>query len=303
MGFWNKLGKIALQAAPYVAAPFTGGASLMATGATQKLGQKWAEHDAKKAIEKGIAPSKFDKYLGMASAGAGLGSIAFGGALSNLGKAGSVGAGVGKGANLASIAGKAAPVASKAGNVAKIASAAVGKGNVGGWQGALGKAVGNAAASKGVPTSNGGWEGQLGNILQQATAGDRSVPIDASPHMANLPQDTTRPTPPINGFQPLSGAQPRNGAVRNSIFAGRNEALMNQPWRAGYNTNIQGPEDDNGVPSVITAPMSPIYPNFTPPIQSPPISESGEEPDYGDKLTPRTPAIRRRKPVVEEEAY
>ena len=87
MGFWNKLGKIALQAAPYVAAPFTGGASLLATGATQKLGQKWAQHDAEKAIAKGLAPSKFDKYLGMASMGAGLGSMAFGGALGNLGKA------------------------------------------------------------------------------------------------------------------------------------------------------------------------------------------------------------------------
>lgn len=303
MGFWNKLGKIALQAAPYVAAPFTGGASLMATGATQKLGQKWAEHDAKKAIEKGIAPSKFDKYLGMASAGAGLGSLAFGGALGSLGKAGSVGAGVGKGASLSSIA-NAAPAATKvggfAGNLGKIASAAAGKSGSG-WTGAIGKAVGNAAASKGIPTGNGGWEAQLGNVLSQAAS-------TRNPSSGGPVVEQNRPIPPTNGVaspaSQMPGAAPRPN-LRNSIFAGRQEALMNQPFRAGYNTNIQGPEDDNGVPSTITATMPAIYPNFTPPIQSPQASESGDVDTgsiFGDQLTPRMPAIRRRKPI-EEEAY
>lgn len=299
MGFWNKLGKIALQAAPYVAAPFTGGASLMATGVTQKLGQKWAESDAKKAIAKGIAPSKFDKYLGMASAGAGLGSMAFGGALSGLGKAGSVGAGVGKGAQLSSIANaapKAASVGGFAGNLGKIASAAVGKGGSG-VTGAIGKAVGNVAASKGIPTSNGGWEAQLGNVLSQAasTRNNEGNPV----------VEQNRPIPPTNGVaspaSSLPGAAPRPN-LRNSIFAGRQEALMNQPFRAGYNTNIQGPEDDNGIPSTITAQMPAIYPNFTPPISSDDGSvDTGSI--FGDQLTPRLPSsgTRRRKPVVEEE--
>jgi hypothetical protein len=108
-----------------------------------------------------------------------------------------------------------------------------------------------------------------------------------------------RPVPPTNGVASPASQLSARPNLRNSIFAGRQEALMNQPWRAGYNTNIQGPEDENGVPSVITTPMSPIYPNFSPPIQSPLVSE---ESDYGDRLTPRQPTIRRRKPI-EEEAY
>ena len=40
MGFWGTLGKAALNIAPYAAAPFTGGASLLAAPAANKLGQK-----------------------------------------------------------------------------------------------------------------------------------------------------------------------------------------------------------------------------------------------------------------------
>jgi hypothetical protein len=40
MGFWGTLGKLAVNAAPYVAAPFTGGASLMAAPMANKLGQR-----------------------------------------------------------------------------------------------------------------------------------------------------------------------------------------------------------------------------------------------------------------------
>lgn len=44
MGFWSGLGKLALKAAPYVAAPFTGGASMalapMMGGIANKMGNK-----------------------------------------------------------------------------------------------------------------------------------------------------------------------------------------------------------------------------------------------------------------------
>jgi hypothetical protein len=38
VSFWGKLGKIALAAAPIVAAPFTGGGSLLAMGASGGIG-------------------------------------------------------------------------------------------------------------------------------------------------------------------------------------------------------------------------------------------------------------------------
>ena len=295
MGFWNKLGKIALQAAPYVAAPFTGGATLMATGATQKLGQKWAEHDAKKAIEKGIAPSKFDKYLGMASAGAGLASAftgGFGGALSGAGK--SVGTAAGTGAKLSSIA-------SKAGTGASTAAKA------GGWQGqlanvlsgnnkTLGGVVGNVAGIGGGT----GKEAQIANVMQQV-AGMRN-PSGGDPA---TPQNTPRPAATSTEGVPLpSGAQTRINQnmpnLANSIFAGRNQAIMNQPFRRGYETKTIGPDDAEGNPTVITANTPPIYPNFAP---SPPVSDdgSGTGSIFGDQLTPRASARRRRAPVAEEE--
>jgi len=308
MGFWNKLGKIALQAAPYVAAPFTGGASLMATGATQKLGQKWAESDAKKAIAKGLAPSKFDKYLGMASGAAGLGSMAFGSGL--LGGAGKVGAGVGKGASLGSIASKAGTGASKVGNVAKIASAAVGK-DVGGWQGALGKIAGNAVGNKvaggsNQPDESKGWEGQLGELLAKATAGDKSVQM---PDAANqFPADNSVPMPDyraagmVNGF-PLNQGQPKPRNY-NPIEAGRNVALMSQPWRTGYETRVYGPDDAEGNPQIITNQNPAIYPNYNPPVQAPPVSENGVQPNlFGDNLTPRYGNARKRNPAPVEEEY
>ncbi len=65
MGFWNKLGKIALTAAPYVAAPFTGGASLAARPFANAAVQKWNEKDAQKNAAKGLAPSRTDQFIGM----------------------------------------------------------------------------------------------------------------------------------------------------------------------------------------------------------------------------------------------
>jgi hypothetical protein len=99
---WNwlkKVGKVALMAAPYVAAPFTGGASLMLAPAANALDKKWMQHDANANIAKGIAPSSFDKYLGMAGDIASIASPT--GALGALGKVGSVAGGLGKAATIA----------------------------------------------------------------------------------------------------------------------------------------------------------------------------------------------------------
>lgn len=69
MGFWSKLGQTALRAAPYIAAPFTGGASLSMAGTANNLAGQWANKDAQKKYEQtGIAPSqsKFDQISNMA---------------------------------------------------------------------------------------------------------------------------------------------------------------------------------------------------------------------------------------------
>ena len=57
MGFWGKLGKIALTAAPYVAAPFTGGASLAFTPMANQAVGAWNAKDANKRAAQGLAPS------------------------------------------------------------------------------------------------------------------------------------------------------------------------------------------------------------------------------------------------------
>jgi hypothetical protein len=131
MSFWSKLGKIAITAAPYVAAPFTGGASLLAVPAANKAVSAWSQHDANVAAGKGLAPSSFDKYLGMAGGIAGMagGAGAFGG----LGD--SYSAGNFTGAN---------PANSKFGNVMNAGMAGVGIAN----------AIGNANQSSPSNQSN-----------------------------------------------------------------------------------------------------------------------------------------------------
>lgn len=95
MGFWSSLGKTLLEAAPYIAAPFTGGVSLLAAPLTSKATDVWIQKNAASDAAQGIAPSSYDKYLGMAgdigSIGAGVyGGVAGLSGLSSLGNAGKV---------------------------------------------------------------------------------------------------------------------------------------------------------------------------------------------------------------------
>jgi len=273
VGFWNKLGKIALQAAPYVAAPFTGGASLMATGATQKLGQKWAEHDAKNAIAKGLAPSKFDKILGGISMGAGLASsMGMGGAITGLSKAGA--------------AANAARAASTAGKVSN---------GLSGWQNTLGKvgtgaSIAMGASPRGVGTEQipggggntglGGWQGQLAGLgsvalSQMGGGGDSNTAVTSDTSSGN--QAVPR------------GSNYSGSSMAQALARGTNDALRNQPWRAGY--DIISPPLKEGDPDVRT-PMPPIYPQYQPPTDQPSSFQQNL-----DQATPR----RARKRNPEEE--
>ncbi len=257
MGFWNKLGKIALQAAPYVAAPFTAGASLYAVPATQKLGQKWAEHDAKEAAKKGLAPSKFDKYLGYASS---IASLASGtGALGKFGSAAYSGAKAAGAAGTAAKAAKGASTAKKIADTAKTVST---------WQDRL-RQGGQIASGMLNPDGGAGQygQGQYGGggyvpqydprTSDQAQSTDRGIGPSASygqvrPELSGFARRM------YNELGPVMGAANQNNP--NLAFAlgqGRMEAMQNQPFRSGYQVNAVGDDDQ---PYSYQQP--PIYPQY-----------------------------------------
>ena len=232
MGFWNKLGKIALQAAPYVAAPFTGGASLSLAPMTKQLGQTWAQHDANKNAEKGLGPSKFDRGLDWASMGAGMAGGM--GAFDKMGKGGGIRGDVNSVANRAGGGG---------GWQGKL-SGMFGGGNGGGgiWER---NPMGNDMPSQGGITGNmnqgGGWSGMLNNVMNRIGQGgsqgqggmtppyfpDQAAPRD--PGMGGFAQRMRRQLGPIMGQQ-----NQNNPNLAESIGAGRMSARMGRNRAYGY---------------------------------------------------------------------
>ena len=208
MGFWNKLGKVALVAAPYVAAPFTGGASLMATSATQGLAKKWAQKDAEKAMAKGLAPSKFDRYLTM---GGDVASLASGlGAFNSLGKAGQA-------VSATSKAGKAASTGSKIGSALKTAGKVAS---------VAGPTLATISAMRG--SSNEGGLSPSANVVSSAV-----------PRVGGVM--------PRGGYRwrdnPMNQVDQSSPNLAQSIFQGRQQAIGNQGFRQGYHVNAIGRDD------------------------------------------------------------
>lgn len=114
----SKIGKVALTAAPYIAAPFTGGASLLGTGLANKAVGKWSEHSANENAKKGLAPSSFDKILGKVGNIASTASMFIpGGQLGALGKGVQVADKVSKVGKVTNILGKVQKGADIAGSV------------------------------------------------------------------------------------------------------------------------------------------------------------------------------------------
>ena len=211
MGFWSKLGKIALTAAPYIAAPFTGGASLAYAPLANSAAGAWSAYDAKKNAEKGLGPSSFDRYLGMA------GNVA------------SLGASTGA-------FGKTPAVGSTASKVANTANAASGIFN-------------RIPSNQSVQTNQ-----SVQREPSQQTYDDMtSSPIGPSA----IPTAGTMPQGGFNWNQnPMNQFNQSSPNIASSIFQGREEAIMNQPWRSGYQVNTQGPDE-----SVITTEMPEMFPN------------------------------------------
>jgi hypothetical protein len=160
----------------------------MATGAANKAVQKWAEHDAKENIAKGLAPSKFDNVLNKVNAGAAIGSMFIpGGQLAGLGKAGST----------------AAKVGDTVAKTGKLSNFVQGLG--GGGSGLMGT-LGNAATSFGT---NAGM-----NALDKIGSNPSSPqqPLESVP----LPQNYFQPSQPSLSDSIFAG---RQSARRRSAFA------------------------------------------------------------------------------------
>lgn len=243
MGFWNKLGKIALQAAPYIAAPFTGGASLAFVPATQKLGQKWSAHDAEVAQRKGLAPSNFDRYLNMASSAAGA-----------AGGAGMYGEGNFGSENFSGNDFGASRIA----------------GGIGGSQQRYPMDERYGTSSGGT----GNYQAMLDQVLNRRGGGSQNQGAGGYSYARGDETATSRGNNGLSRFSmrmrrqlgPVMGAEDQsNPNLAMSIGAGRMDAIRNQPFRGGYTVVSQGPEpaDDSqgNVGPDVYSQMPPIYPN------------------------------------------
>ena len=104
--------------------------------------------------------------------------------------------------------------------------------------------------------------------VRGAGGGDRTSAVEA-------PSVQAIQRPQVSSFQQR---------MANPIEAGRQEAMRNQPFRAGYQTTIS--DDDN----LFTNQMPQIYPQYQAPPEQQPVQNN-----YGDALTPRY--ARRRNPV------
>jgi hypothetical protein len=206
MGFWNKLGKAALIAAPYVAAPFTGGTSLLLTGAANAAEHKWAQHDAEKAIAEGKEPSKFDRYLGL---GANVAGVASGiGALGSLG---------GTAGSLAGSLGNAASTGTRIANIGNLANAG----------------MGIAGEAKNIASSGSG-----SGIGPSGTSNTTNKGMDNGIGPSSTTLSGVMPKGGYNYDQnPMNQLNQSNPNLASSIFQGRQEAIRNQPFRAGYDVN------------------------------------------------------------------
>jgi hypothetical protein len=244
MGFWNKLGKIALQVAPYVAAPFTGGASLAFAPAARNLGQKWAQHDAESAARKGLAPSRFDRYLDMGSGMAGMagGAGAFGGG--NFSASNFNGGGEGGGMfGLGGVGGTGNT--GFAGGLGRS-----GGGGTGNWQSMLAQVLDRG--TRGGGGDSGGYSrGGQGQGGYSYGRGNEQAVGRGDNGMSNFAMRMRHQLGPVMGQEDQS-----NPNLAMSLGAGRMDAMRNQPWRGGYDVQTQGPDD-----TTITDTMPPIYPN------------------------------------------
>jgi hypothetical protein len=222
----KKIGKVALAAAPYVAAPFTGGASLAFAPMTKTALGAWNAHDANSAAAKGLAPSKFDRILGIGTDVAGM-----------AGGAGALG-GLGKSFGAAQFNTPATSLGGKMGTLAKVGQGVMdrfgGQGQ-GGYSGP--QYGGGGGGSRDYMDESGGvGYGGGGRAVSRGGGGGQAV---SRYNPGNVMGGGLAPS--MNAMGMMDQNNPNLAAF---IGQGRSEAINDQPFRRGYTTNYLGSDDE-----------------------------------------------------------
>lgn len=216
MGFWSSLGKIGLAAAPYIAAPFTGGASLSFAPMTNQALGAWNQKDANNRAAQGLGPSSFDKFLGLGSGVAGM--------------ANSFGAFNGLGGGIR-------------GDINRVANKVQGPS---GWQSGLNQ-IGQGL-SRGMTQPQQPFGGP-----QQQQQPSLNNNVGLPPYAMNfgggqqggMNQYGSLQRDMRQGLGPLMGSSNQNNPnLALAIGQGRLEAMGNQPFRKGYEINYLGSDDE-----------------------------------------------------------
>jgi len=302
MGFWGKLGKVALKVAPY--------AAMAIPGVGVPLGM--AIGGATSAASKKLEGGSWKQAALSGAIGAGTGAVGAG-ALKGIGPTSSgltkfLGGAAGKttGTGAAGVAGRVLGNAALS-KVTGGASSDLGKygygntSNTGIWENGnpadqIKRGEGGLTPRQQVEADNkrvagggskmGAIGGSIGAMLTKYAA-DRAMsgngassPSSSNPAVTGRPNTQNFPgagqsqggqtgiySGNMRGLGPVMGRRDQNVPnFAESIGAGRQDAMRNQPFRGGYDMITQGPEpaDDaagNIGPQIRTA-MPPIYPNF-----------------------------------------
>src|SRR5262245_50117980 len=236
MGFWKGLGKGLLKAAPFAAMAIPGVGPLASAAIQAGLGAANA-----KVSGGGLKDVLLGAGMGAAPAGAGgaeKGLSPSKGFMSNLGTFAKQ---TGKNA-LASVTGKGAPA---------------------GWQGKLAQSV---EAARPLLNRMGGGGPSLSDT-GDLPAGMRTATSAPRPNATSQPpypnRSATNYTGYMRGLGPVMGRRDQNFPnLAEAIGAGRQTAMANQPFRAGYKVTSYGPED--------TERKNPIYSEMPPIYATPP---------------------------------
>ena len=285
MGFWSKLGKIGLQAAPYVAAPFTGGASLafapIANRASGMINTS-PGFDRTMGVAGNIAgmaggAGAFDRFGNMGgdvrTPGGNLGTrVGTPGGAMNAVPTGRGGGGIGpqvlpsrssipggvggySGTNLPSKSSIPGGVSSYKGgwqeNLRNIGNQMSGKKKEDGekkgvdWKDLIGKGVAAGATAYGAYKIKDALENPSGNYGAPRQHYGAADTGSKSRGMDRFRQESERGLGPVMG-----GTDQRNPNLAEGINAGRLEAIKNQPFRRGYDVHTfiaRDPETDEPI--------------------------------------------------------
>lgn len=210
MGFWSTLGKIGVNAAPYVAAPFTGGASLAFAPMANKIGSK-------------IGPdnTKLDGFMG------GVANVA--GAYGGSKLAGKMGGTSGGGLPIKANDGGYLPMDGGGYPGSPGFAGGMFGGSGGNQGGGVGGFLQQLMQSYGQGGQQGGQQrnGFLGNLAGMFGAGRQQSQMGVGPLNNESYQQSRNPN--SMGMGPRFDAS--NPNLADPIMRGRNEAIMNQPWR------------------------------------------------------------------------